>query len=189
MNLMKVLKAVVGDLEEASVAYALIGGFAMGLRGVQRATMDLDFILALEDLERADSILHYHGFKRRFRSENVSHYTSDDSDWGRIDLLHAFRRPSLLMLERADDLEVTPELRLKVAKLEDIIGLKIQALSNDPRRKDRDWIDIKSLLQFAGSESIPVEWALLEDYLQIFDLRSRMPDLKGWYDEDDTGRA
>ena len=29
----------------------------MALRGVQRATMDLDFILMLEDMEKADAIL------------------------------------------------------------------------------------------------------------------------------------
>ncbi len=189
MNLLNVLKVVVGELEEASVGYALIGGFAMGLRGVQRATMDLDFILALEDLERADAILQRHGFKRRFRSENVSHYTSDDPDWGRVDLLHAFRKPSLRMLQRADQLEVTPELRLKVAKLEDLIGLKVQALSNDAARAERDWLDIKLLLKSAGSGGVPVDWELLEDYFEIFDLRDRMTNLRKWYNENDAGRT
>jgi hypothetical protein len=43
-------------LDEASVRYALIGGFAMALRGVPRATIDLEFILMLDDLDRSDEI-------------------------------------------------------------------------------------------------------------------------------------
>lgn len=189
MNFIKVLSVVVHDLGEASVGYALIGGFAMALRGVQRATMDLDFILALDDLEVADTVLQKHGFKRRFRSENVSHYTSDDPEWGRIDLLHAFRKPSMRMLQRADELEVMPDLRLKVAKLEDIIGLKIQALSNDALREASDWADIRLLLQHAGAEGLQVDWDLLDEYLGIFDLRDQMKHFRAWYHENDPGRA
>ena len=51
MNFLKVIDAVCLDLDTAGVRYALIGGFAMALRGVQRATTDLDFILMLQDLE------------------------------------------------------------------------------------------------------------------------------------------
>jgi hypothetical protein len=54
MNFQKVFKEVTSQLDEADVRYALIGGFAMALRGVQRATVDLDFILMLEDLDRAE---------------------------------------------------------------------------------------------------------------------------------------
>lgn len=50
MNFAQVINAVCGQLDAAGVRYALIGGFAMALRGVQRATMDLDFILMLETL-------------------------------------------------------------------------------------------------------------------------------------------
>jgi len=110
MDFSKVIAEVVGSLERAGVRYALIGGFAMALRGVQRATADLDFILALDDLSKAEEILSQHGYRRVFRSENVSHFISDDLAWGRIDILHAFRRPSLGMLERAESISVEPGL-------------------------------------------------------------------------------
>jgi DNA-binding IclR family transcriptional regulator len=82
---------VVGALEAEGLHYALIGGFAMALRGVQRTTVDLDFILMLEDMARADEILRDAGYRRVFHSENVSHYESADQTWGRIDILHAFQ--------------------------------------------------------------------------------------------------
>jgi hypothetical protein len=55
MNFIKVIGQVVVQLEASQIRYALIGGFAMALRGVQRTTMDLDFILLLEDPCRQSS--------------------------------------------------------------------------------------------------------------------------------------
>lgn len=57
MNFEKVIGEFCGRLDQAGIRYALIGGFAMALRGVPRATLDLDFILMLEDLEQTDAIL------------------------------------------------------------------------------------------------------------------------------------
>ena len=56
--------------------------------------------------------------------------------WGRIDILHAFRNPSLGMLARAEAVEIEPGLSIRVARVEDIIGLKVQALTNNPARAE-----------------------------------------------------
>ncbi len=61
----------------------------MALRGLQRTTVDLDFILVLVDMGRADLVLRALGYARVFHSQNVSHYESPDLVWGRIDILHA----------------------------------------------------------------------------------------------------
>jgi predicted nucleotidyltransferase len=181
VNFSKVLKEVVGELEMAGVRYALIGGFAMALRGVQRATMDLDFILLLGDLDRADSILRRFGYRREFHNENVSHYAAPDSEWGRIDILHAFRAPSLGMLQRADHFEVETGVHVRVAQAEDIIGLKIQAAANDPARAIGDWEDIRLLLLAARSQGDAVDWELLRDYLRLFGLEAKLAQLKEIY--------
>ncbi len=178
MNFTKVITQVGGALEQAGVRYATIGGFAMALRGVQRATVDLDFILMLEDLTKADAILCRFGYARAFRSENVSHYLSPDRDWGRIDILHAFRGPSLGMLRRADLIQFEPGVALRVVQIEDIIGLKIQALRNDPDRAENDWHDIRLLIRHAREQSASLDWKLLGDYLEIFRLSDRLPELK-----------
>jgi hypothetical protein len=94
MNFERVIRHLVNALEERGVSYALIGGFAMALRGVQRATVDLDLILMLEHLETVDRILTDCSYVRVFRSENVSHYESSDGDWGRIDILMRFAVPA-----------------------------------------------------------------------------------------------
>jgi len=178
MNFAQVISTVGGQLDAAGVHYAVIGGFAMALRGVQRTTMDLDFILMLEDLEIADRILSGCGYRREFHSENVSHYVAADDAWGRIDILHAFRGPSLGMLRRAERLPRGGDPSLPVVGIEDLVGLKIQALVNDPTRAVGDWNDIRLLLEATRDQGVTLDWALLEDYLRLFDLDGKLPELK-----------
>lgn len=181
MNFTRVIHDVVGALERAGIRYALIGGFAMALRGVQRATMDLDFILALDDMDKADAVLRQHGYVRVFHSENVSHYESPDQEWGRIDILHAFRAPSVRMLERAEAIAIEPGLSLRVVHVEDIVGLKIQALVNDPTRAEDDWHDIRALLRAAREQGTTLDWELIAEYLRIFGLDAKLAELKEHY--------
>ncbi len=178
MDFELVIQKVVGALEANGIRYALIGGFAMGLRGVQRATMDLDFVLMLEDIEKADEILRGFSYRRVFHSPNVSQYESTDRDWGRIDILHAFRGPTLSMIERAESLPLFDEFSIRVVHLEDIIGLKVQALANNPSRQTKDWADIRMLLEAAGQQGTRIDWALVTEYLRIFHLEAKLTELK-----------
>lgn len=185
MNFIAVFEELTGALDEAKVRYALIGGFAMALRGVQRATVDLDFILLLKDLEKTHAILEKLGYRRGFKSENVSHYFSDDPGLGRIDLLHAFRGPTLSMLDRADRLEITASLRIPVVQIEDIIGLKVQAAVNDPKRSTSDWMDVRLLLEHSANSGRPPNWELIADYLKIFHLEAKLEEMKEWHEPAD----
>jgi len=183
MDFVKVIDSVCRALDEAAVRYALIGGFAMALRGVQRATIDLDFILMLDDLDRSDEIFCDLGYTRAFRNENVSHYSSDNLSLGRIDILHAFRGPTLGMLDRADRLSVAEGVTLPVVQVEDIIGLKVQATVNNPRRMTKDWSDIRMLVEVSAEQQLALDWELLTDYLALFGLTDRVEEMKVWYGE------
>lgn len=132
----------------------------------------------LDDLPVADRVLAELGYRREFHSENVSHYRHPDDAWGRIDILHAFRGPSLGMLRRAERLPVGPDLTLPVATIEDIIGLKIQAIANDPARAIADWHDIGLLVASAREQRLALDWELLEDYLRLFQFEGKLADLK-----------
>jgi predicted nucleotidyltransferase len=182
MNFETVLTSIVEAFDEKEIQFALIGGLAMALRGVQRTTLDVDFILMLDRLDEAASILERHGYDCRFKSENVSHFENPNADWGRVDILHAFRSPSLGMLKRADRVSFGDKLSIPVVQLEDLIGLKVQALTNDPQRRTRDWQDIHMLLQMAGSRNESVDWELIEDYLSIFSLADKLNELREAYD-------
>jgi hypothetical protein len=181
VDFIKVIHHVIRELDAQGVRYALIGGFAMALRGVQRATIDMDFILMMDDLEKADAIFANAGYKRAYRSPNVSHYISEQLALGRIDILHAFRGPTLSMLNRADRIQIEPELSLLVVQVEDIIGLKIQALCNDPSREANDWNDIRMILEACAADGRILDWELITDYLEIFSISSELKMLQKWY--------
>jgi hypothetical protein len=187
MDFLMVIRQIGGALDAAHIRYALIGGFAMALRGLQRATVDLDFILMLEDLDRADRILTSVGYRRLFHSKNVSHYQADTPTLGRIDLLHAFRAPSLSMLERAERIEIAAGLTLPVVQTEDIIGLKVQAAVNDEQRAAADWADIRGMIEVAAQTGATLDWELIADYLDIFGLTGELAQMRGWYGKTDRG--
>ena len=181
MDFISVIETVIRQLDKEGVRYALIGGFAMGLRGIQRATVDLDFILMLDDLKKADKIFTHSGYTRTFYTENVSHYESDDQVLGRIDILHAFRGPSLSMLDRAERVPLTEDFSLPVVQMEDLIGLKIQAAHNDPSRNLSDWTDIRLLIENSSHNKQSVDWDLIGDYLELFNKKDKLVEMKNWY--------
>jgi hypothetical protein len=178
MDFEQTIPRIVTAFDSAGLRYALIGGLAMAFRGVQRATLDMDFILLFEDLDAAHMTLSALGYHREFHSENISHYRSSDSALGRIDLLHAFRGPTLGMLDRAERIPLQNGVELPVVHIEDIIGLKIQAAVNDPSRHNRDWNDIQMLVRSAGQGGDSLDWNLIGEYLELFGLESKLDDLK-----------
>lgn len=181
MDFNLVIDGMVGAFDRAGVRYALIGGMAIALRGIQRSTLDLDFIVATEDLPAADPILRGLGYTRVFHSANVSQYGAEDPALGRIDILHAFRGPSLGMLQRAERMAWPEGPAVPVVHWEDLIGLKIQAMVNDPGRALRDWADIHEIVRFAAGRRMALDWELLADYLELFDLHAKLLELKLLY--------
>jgi hypothetical protein len=181
MDFFRVLQHLSDSFRQADIHYALIGGFAMAMHGVQRATVDLDFILLLDDLHQADQILSESGYQRHFHSENVSHYRAADAEFGRIDILHAFRPAARAMLERAEQISIDVDVVISVAQIEDVIGLKIQAASNNPARQVFDWYDIKLLLEAAAAQQKPLDFALMRDYVDVFDVQDRYQEMIEWY--------
>ncbi len=178
MDFTSTLPRITTAFDKQRLRYALIGGLAMALRGVQRTTLDADFILLATDLDTSDAILRSMGYRREFHSENVSHYIADNTSLGRIDLLHAFRPATLAMLDRADRLPFTDDCTIPVVHIEDLIGLKVQAACNDPSRKLGDWNDIHRLVQHAGRTGKNLDWELIGDYLTLFDLSDELDVLR-----------
>ena len=57
MDFRTVLTELLAAFEKAGVRYALIGGLALALGGVPRATVAIDFLIEQEDLPRVHVIL------------------------------------------------------------------------------------------------------------------------------------
>ena len=88
-----------------------------------RATIDLDFIVDSDDLNKIDRILKACGYNRVYESEDAAQYISDMAVFGGIDFLLAHRSISRRMIEQALEKELFSR-KLKVLRPEDVIGLK-----------------------------------------------------------------
>lgn len=179
MDFNTVLKLILDGFQEKDVRYAVIGGFALGLLGVPRATVDLDFLVHREDLSKIDTIMKTNDYKCVYKSENVSQYVSPLKLFGEIDFLHAFREISCKMIERSVEKEIFEgKLKIRVLTPEDIIGLKVQAIANDEKRALREYADIEALMERYG---VNLDWQLLKEYFSMFELTDRFNELEKKY--------
>ncbi|MCD6312054.1 MAG: nucleotidyltransferase [Elusimicrobia bacterium] len=179
MDFEKVLPIIVERFEKNKIQYALIGGFAMGLMGAPRATMDIDFLITKAAAGKIDEILTQLGYKCVYKSENVAQYTSGLKLFGEIDFLYAFRQISKEMLRRAKIVKtLNGKLDIRVLIPEDIIGLKIQAMTNNPDREAKERLDIEALLKNNSGE---LDWSLIKEYFFLFSKEEEFKMMKAKY--------
>lgn len=171
MDFKLVLEKLLTAFEKKNIRYALMGGFAMGLWGGTRSTVDIDFLVCRDDMETVDKILVDSGYERYHHTENVSQYASPLKIFGGIDFIHAFREASMEMLKRAEVKEIFEgALKIRTLVPEDIIGLKLQSVFNNPSREKIDIADIEMLASICGNR---LDHELIKRYFSIF----RMEDL------------
>jgi len=168
-RLLAQLRELATALEQAGIPFALIGGFAVNAYGFMRATHDLD-IMVREDhataLQEVVTKLDYHTIDRR---ADIASYVRAQL---RLDVLYARRDISLALLARAKRV-VQGDMQVRVIPLEGLIGLKIQAFHDDPRRI-RDLDDIIQLLKINRSDLNLDE---VRAYFRLFDSESVLDDI------------
>jgi len=179
MDFKLVLERLLTGFQEKDIRYALLGGMALGAWGAPRGTVDIDFLVHLDDMPKIDALMQGLGYECRYRTENVSQYVSPLQVFGEVDFLHAFRTQSLSMIQRAEDRKIFGgTVSIKVLKVEDLIGFKVQAMTNNERRKALDMTDIESLLSLHASA---VDWTLIEEYFALFGLAELSRELRRKY--------
>ncbi len=177
MDFEKVIKLVSIEFRRRNIRYGLIGGFGMAALGIVRTTIDMDFLLHREDMNEARAALEDNGYKMMYESENVAQFVASDKTMGAIDILLAFRPISLDMLEKAKEIPVFEDTyRIPVLLPEDIIGLKVQAIANNPERRESDFADMVELAKEFHAE---IDWTRLRRYFDMFDLSDLFNQLEG----------
>ena len=88
--------------------------------------------------------------------------------------------PNLAMLDRAKVCSVLAgRASLKTAQPEDVIGLKVQAMFNDPVRRLQEQRDIEALLGRYGSQ---LDWSRIQEFYDVFGLVSEAKELRRRFD-------
>ncbi|MBP7552203.1 MAG: hypothetical protein KA885_02160 [Spirochaetes bacterium] len=166
MDFKQTLLLVINEMNNQKVDYGLIGGFALGLYGVDRSTSDLDFMINFKDIDKIKEILLENGFELLFFSDNVLQFVSPIKDFGEIDIIVAKREVSINMLKSAIEKNILGNsVSVKILLPEDIIGLKLQAIKNDSSRESIDRSDIKYLL-----ENILLDINKIKNYAKILNM-------------------
>lgn len=166
-SIVTLLDCVHGRLEAAGVDHALIGAFALAAWGVQRATNDVDFLIDGAKAAVARQALESDGFTVFHVSDEVLQMAGP----GQVDFVLARRPLSLAMLARASARTIRG---VKCVEPEDLIGLKIQAYKNDPRRELQDRADIQRLIEVSAS----LDWARIRQYADLFSEWPAIEDLR-----------
>lgn len=174
------LKALVEAFEADGVRYALAGGVALAALGAERATRDIDFLVDRRDLPKADAAMTRLGFRVIYRSDEFTQYQHQAVGSGLVDFQHAFRSVSLGMLDRALTRRLGTQARqVRVLRPEDLIGLKVQAIANNPDRRKKDEADIEALMDVHRSG---LDWSRLAEYYALFGMSAELEELRRRFD-------
>ena len=165
MDFEAVSKMILGRFGAQRVRCAIIGGFALHAAGFQRATMDIDFLVHHQDLPAVKTILMPLGYELKHESPDAANFWGMLNELGNVDFIIAHRKYALAMLQRAKPYEIIKGYTVNVAVPEDIIGLKVQALNNDPKRYAQDMADIQWLIR---NHRQRLNLDLLREYFGLF---------------------
>ena len=167
MDFAGAFQAVLSRFQEESIEVALIGGLALGASGVARATLDMDLLIPKEEASHVRTIMRSLGYTLLHESAEVANYIHSEAAGGRVDFLYAHRPYARAMLSRAREMSIGGgQHRVKVLRVEDQIGLKVQSSSNDPTRYHQDMADIEALLR---AHRDGVDRGLLKEYFELFE--------------------
>jgi len=179
MDFETVIEKILTAFEKAGIRYALMGGFALGIWGVHRTTVDIDFLIDRDGLEKAHKIMSDLTYQCLHHTENVSQYVSPLNIFGEVDFLHAFRSASRRMLERSEEKKIFGgRLTIRVLRPEDLVGLKVQAMVNDKSRWTNDLADIEGIMALHKAE---LDWSIIEEYFALFGLEEMGQELRRRY--------
>lgn len=135
------------------IKYAIVGGYALALHGLVRATMDVDLVLTLnqKDFEMAEKSLMSIGLQSRLplRAEDLikmrKEYIQNRNliAWSFVDFKNPTRQVDILITKDLRELAVVKisigGKKIPVATLEELLKMKTES------GRPQDLIDIKSI--------------------------------------------
>lgn len=157
------LRRIHGQLLEAGVQFAVVGGLAVSVRTEPRFTRDVDLAVAVADDEEAEALVLQlgasgyrleaaleHDAAGRLATVRVS--LGSDVASPIVDLLFASSGIETEVVASAQLLEVLPGLKIRVATTGHLIALKV--LARDDIRRPQDAGDLRALLQEASAAEL-----------------------------------
>ena len=144
---------VVDAFDKAKLKYAVVGGYALALHGIVRATVDIDIVLrlTLADFEKAESVLEKINLKSRLpvRAQDIIKMRKEYIEkrnllaWSFVDYQNPSRQLDILIVKDLKNIEtVTRSVagrKINVASLEELLAMKKEA------GRPQDQIDVENI--------------------------------------------
>jgi predicted nucleotidyltransferase len=140
-------KIVSEACEKTGGCVILIGGQALGARGYQRATLDVDFMITDEDYEKLRPFICEHGYEEIVRTTVAAKLRDKSGEQVDVDFMfvdgHTFS--GIKSASREEDCE---NCRILVPAVEHLIALKLHAIKHRPELRElKDLNDIVELIR------------------------------------------
>lgn len=133
------------QLPRAGVEFLMIGGHAVNHYGYSRATIDVDFMIAANDVAAVRSVMKAAGFTNVSESENVVFFKHPKIPF-RVDFLQVDSESMRKLMANATRTEYAG-VPMAIPSLKDLISMKLFALKcGSPRREGKDFPDIVNLV-------------------------------------------
>jgi predicted nucleotidyltransferase len=170
------LRQIHGNLRDAGVPFALVGGLAVSARTEPRFTRDADLAVAVASDREAEALIHTLR-NRDYRVEAVVEQEavgrlatvrltgSGGAHAPVVDLLFASSGIEAEVVSRSEALELLDNLTIPVALTGDLIALKV--LSRDDVNRPQDLVDLRALLRVAS----PAELSRARSSLELIAAR------------------
>lgn len=147
------LYEITDAFEKTKLKYAVVGGYALALHGLVRATMDVDLVLSLRqaDFELAEKALGSLGLKSRLpvRAQDIIKMRQEFIDernliaWPFVDYKNPSKQVDIIITVDLRDLETEKVSvggrKITVASLKDLLKMKTAA------GRPQDLVDIKNI--------------------------------------------
>ena len=156
-------------LHTHGITYCVIGGVAVNAHGAVRATHDLDLMLSIGDIAKAHEIVTQLGYITIDSGGEITSYVRDHT---RLDLLLAQRPQTQELLARAQTIYFGGTM-ITVVPLEGLLGLKIQAFNDDPRRLK----DLQDIIDLVGLHHYTLNLDEVRAYFRLFDREKVLDDV------------
>lgn len=152
------LERVKLDLEELKCRWALVGALAVAARAQARATLDIDVAVAVDSPEAGQALAmalvqKKYRWKESFGTAMISLEVPGDAFSAmRLDLIFHLSGIESDVARDAENLAVLPGLEMPIARLGDLIALKLLA-AREPER-EHDHRDLRALVAHASAEDL-----------------------------------
>lgn len=142
-----ILQLFLNILDELKTDYCVIGGLAVNAYAEPVASLDLDLVLAVKDIDELQKyIKNIFSIEKHKHSINLKHRDSDL----RIQLQTDLRYQPFI---KNASLKKVLGYEMKVASMEDVLKGKIWAYSDEERRKSKRQKDLADIMRMVENHS------------------------------------